>query len=95
MREIANIGLETNIASQRIHESRETEEIVGTISEAFSGLDGLVFREFMRSGGEMNLSDFARKTINPKTGKPYSKMAMSLAWKRVRRKIRETYEKAA
>lgn len=61
----------------------------------FSGLDRIVFDEFMGSACEVNLSELARRTLNPATGKPYSKMAMSQAWRRVRDRIAKEYSDAA
>lgn len=60
-----------------------------------SGLETTVFEEFMKKGENMNLSEISRSTMNPKTGKPYSKMALSLAWKRTKDKISSLYGKVA
>lgn len=64
-------------------------------SMEFSGLEKVVLEEFVRSGGETNMSELSRRTINPSTGKAYSKMAVSLAWRRVRDKIAQVRGRAA
>ena len=60
-----------------------------------SELERAVFEEFMRLGEDMNLSAISRRLKNPKTGRNYSRMAMSLAWKRVRCKMSSAYGKVA
>lgn len=64
--------------------------------EALGALEGLeldpleraVLDELVRSGGELNLSLLARGLVNPRTGKPYTRMNMSLVWRRLKNKIR-------
>lgn len=83
---------EKEVASER---PPTPEEVAANFQGEFSGLDELVFRELVHTSGNMNLSEVSRRTINPRTGKPYTKMAMSLAWKRVRSRICEKYGKVA
>lgn len=80
----------------------EEEEKSGFSLDSLSGLElcmgdleRLVFGEFMRLGADMNLAEISRRTINPKTGRPYSKMSMCHAWKKVRMKISERLPKVA
>lgn len=61
----------------------------------FLGLESLVFQEFMNSGCKINLTSLSKRTINPKTKKPYSKMAMSMAWRRVRDRLFWEFGKVA
>lgn len=61
----------------------------------FEGLEGAVFEEFLREGDEMNLSGLARRLVNPRTGRPYSKWTLCLAWRRVRDRISKALETAA
>lgn len=92
MVEVTHLGLE-KVAVQAENLGTDTFRLLPAAD--LSGLDLLVFQEFMNSSGNMNLSDLARKTINPKTGKPYSKMSMSLAWRRVRDRMSECYGRVA
>ncbi len=57
-------------------------------------LEKIVFKEFLESKKKINLSELSKKTINPKTQKPYTKAALSLVWGEVKRKI-EVYAKTA
>lgn len=61
----------------------------------FEGLDEVVFREFMREGDAMNLSGLAKRLVNPKTGRPYSRWMLCLVWRRVRDRISAALEGAA
>ncbi|NBT57394.1 hypothetical protein EBT16_01275 [bacterium] len=60
-----------------------------------SELEKAVLEGFLRSEGKMGLSEFSKKLINPNTKKPYSRMAFSLAWARVKEKIAKAYSEAA
>lgn len=70
-------------------------KLISEFPDEFSGLDKVVFDEFLRSGSEINLSEISKRTINLSTGKPYSRMSICFAWKRVRSKIREQYGEVA
>jgi len=66
-------------------------EIIFTLSE----LEKEVLRGYLNekypSGKKSNrgIGKFAKNLINPKTKKPYSRMAISYAWKRVQEKIKK------
>jgi RNase P subunit RPR2 len=57
-----------------------------------SSFERAVLSGFLVSGGKTSVS---KSLINPETQKPYSRMACSYAWKRVREKIEKVYGKAA
>jgi DNA-directed RNA polymerase specialized sigma subunit len=44
---------------------------------------------------KLGIGSFSKDLINPETNKPYSRMAFSLAWKRIKKKIADAYGKAA
>lgn len=50
-----------------------------------TSLEKAVLDGFMSEG---KINAFTRSVINPKTGKPYTRMAASLAWKRIKEKIK-------
>lgn len=60
-----------------------------------SELERSVLEGFLRSEGKMGLSEVSKKLINPNTKKPYSRMAFSFAWVRVKEKIAKAYADAA
>lgn len=60
-----------------------------------SELEKAVLEGFLCSGGKMGLSSVSKHLINPNTKKPYSRMAFSLAWTRVKEKIAKAYADAA
>lgn len=57
-----------------------------------SSFERAVLDGFLVSGGKTSAS---KSLINPETQKPYSRMACSYAWKRVREKIEKVYGRAA
>ena len=57
-----------------------------------SSFERAVLDGFLVSGGKTSAS---KNLINPETQKPYSRMACSYAWKRVREKIEKVYGRAA
>jgi hypothetical protein len=57
-----------------------------------SSFERAVLEGFLVSGGKTSAS---KNLINPETQKPYSRMACSYAWKRVREKIEKVYGRAA
>lgn len=59
-----------------------------------SPLEREVLDEFLRSEGELNLSRLAGRIVNPRTEKPYTRMNMSLVWKRLRDKMLRACRKA-
>lgn len=86
-----------------VDESRGKEEdfverpgimsVIGSLD--LSDLERAVLEGFLRSEGKMGISKFSKKMINPNTKKPYSRMAFSLAWTRVKNKIARAYSDVA
>lgn len=60
-----------------------------------SELERAVLEGFLRSDSKMGISKISKNLINPKTNRPYSRMAFSLAWARVKEKIAKAYSEAA
>lgn len=58
-------------------------------------LDGFIETASTPTGAVMGLTSIAGKLINPKTNKPYSRMACSYAWERVKQKILAEYQRVA
>jgi DNA-directed RNA polymerase specialized sigma subunit len=54
-------------------------------------LDGVISSPNTKLG----LGCVSKKLINPNTNKPYSRMAFSLAWKRIKKKINDAYKNVA
>lgn len=62
--------------------------------EEFTELEKIVLEGFMTSNNNLGIGSLAKKLVNPKTGKPYSRMAITYAWRRVKDKIKK-YSKVA
>jgi len=62
--------------------------------EDFTELEKIVLEGFMTSSNNLGIGSLAKKLVNPKTGKPYSRMAITYAWRRVKDKIKK-YSKVA
>lgn len=60
-----------------------------------SELEKAVLEGFLCSEGRMGLNKVSKKLINPNTKRPYSRMAFSLAWTRVKEKIAKAYADVA
>ena len=76
--------------------NREKPGIMSVLgSLELSKLERSVLEGFLCSEGKMGLSEVSKKLINPNTKKPYSRMAFSLAWVRVKEKIAKAYADAA
>lgn len=61
-----------------------------------SELELAVLKGFVGSSTRrLGLAEESKKLINPRTNKPYSRMALTYAWRRVKEKIEEAYKKAA
>lgn len=59
-------------------------------------LERAVLKGFLEApSGVMGLTEGCRDMINPDTGRPYSRYALSAAWKRARHKIARAIEEAA
>jgi DNA-directed RNA polymerase specialized sigma subunit len=69
-------------------------ELVKTID--FSPLEKAVLEGVLNSPNtKLGIGSATKDLINPETNKPYSRMAFSLAWKRIKKKIADAYGKAA
>jgi hypothetical protein len=59
-------------------------------------LEMAVVRGFMESpAGTLGLSEGCREMVNPDTGRPYSRAALSAAWKQAKKKIARAMDEAA
>lgn len=66
------------------------DEIIEKINKIeFSELEKFVLEGFLDSKNKLGINSLAKKLINPKTNKSYSRAAVSLAWKRVKSKIKK------
>ena len=79
--EIKNYEEENNI-------SVKSFSLVDIEGIELSDLEKAVLDGFMQSANKKGLSSISKNIINPKTGKPYTRMAASLAWKRVQEKFK-------
>jgi hypothetical protein len=52
-----------------------------------SDLEKAVLEGYVQSKSKKGISSISKNLINPKTGKPYTRMAASIAWKRVQKKL--------
>jgi len=70
------------------------EEVPFNLAECMNGVDFSLFEQqvidrFLKDGSSGWMTRLAAATINPETGKPYTKMSVSYAWKRIIRKLQE------
>ena len=80
--------------SEEVHSDSNILQLVKEIE--FSDLEKSVLDGFMNSSsGKLGLNSISRNLINPRTNKPYSRMAFTLAWKRIKEKISKAYGKVA
>lgn len=61
----------------------------------FSVLEKAVLDGFLKSSGKKGITSVSKNLINPKTGKPYSRAAASLAWKKIKKELKSLAKKAA
>lgn len=62
----------------------------------FSDLEKAVIEGVLNSPNtKLGIGSVSKDLINPETNKPYSRMAFSLAWKRIKKKIADAYGEAA
>ena len=82
-----------------IPDFESNEKIMKAISKIeFSDLEKAVLKGVLQSpsnSGNLGLNSFSKSLINPNTQKPYSRMAFSLAWKKIKMKIKKEYKKVA
>jgi DNA-directed RNA polymerase specialized sigma subunit len=77
-------------------ESEARNRIASVLKQLdLSELERAVLDGFMSSSDKMGLSSVSKKLINPNTKKPYSRMAFSYAWNRVKEKIEKAFSDAA
>ncbi len=79
----------SNGRSFTIREEGESQNAINVDFSEFSELEKVVFEGFMNSKNNLGISHFAKNCINPKTGKKYSRMAITYAWRRVLEKIKK------
>jgi hypothetical protein len=60
-----------------------------------SDLERAVLEGFLSSKTKLGLNELSKNLVNPKTQKPYSRMAFTLAWRRIKEKIQQAYPKVA
>jgi len=65
-------------------ESLDDKEIGGM---NLTDLEKAVLEGFMQSSSKLGINSVAKNVVNPKTGKPFSRMAVTYAWRRVKEKI--------
>jgi len=66
------------------------DEIIEKINKIdFSKLEKCVLEGFLDSKNKLGINSLAKKLINPKTNKPYTRSAISDAWKSVKSKIKK------
>lgn len=80
-------------ATDNYKEPEEDNNILDVIKEIeFSELEKAVLEGVINSPNtKLGLGSFSKDLINPETNKPYSRMAFSLAWKRIKKKINDAY----
>lgn len=62
----------------------------------FSDLEKAVLEGVLNSSSnKLGIGSLCKNLINPNTNKPYSRMAFSLAWKRVKQKVIDAYKNVA
>lgn len=74
-------------------EKSRVASVIGRLD--LSELERAVLDGFMSSSDKLGLSSISKKLINPNTKKPYSRMAFSYAWERVKEKIAKAFSDAA
>lgn len=90
--------LEIDPAQMASTTNRESFGWVGKAVEraGLGPLETAVLKGFMEApAGVMGLSEGCRGLINPDTGRPYSRAALSSAWKQARKKISRAIDEAA
>ena len=80
-----------NGGSFTIHQDEKVknENQINIDFSEFSELEKAVLEGFMNSSNNLGISIVAKNLINPRTGKPYSRMACTYAWKRIKEKIKK------
>lgn len=86
-------GMRVVDESEEIQQDGRIMSVVKNLD--LSELERAVLEGFLSSGSKMGLSSVSKKLINPNTKKPYSRMAFSFAWARVKEKIAKAYADAA
>lgn len=86
-----------NIVDDNNHEPEKENNIMFVIeSLELSDLEKAVLDGVLSSPNtKLGIGSISKKLINPETNKPYSRMAFSLAWKRIKNKVLDAYKKAS
>jgi len=85
---IENIEIKTISVENNTDEGSYSLADMDKIRSEFTDLENAVLDGFISSSGKMGISSISKNIINPKTGKPYTRMAASLAWKKIKNKIK-------
>lgn len=85
---IENIEIKISSVKNNIDEESYDLADMTKIRSEFTDLENAVLDGFISSSGRMGISSISKNIINPKTGKPYTRMAASLAWKKIKNKIK-------
>lgn len=88
----------STISVEDDYEEPEMENDILSVIEniEFTDLEKAVIEGVLNSPStKLGIGSFSKQLINPETKKPYSRMAFSLAWKRIKKKISDAYGKVA
>jgi hypothetical protein len=59
-----------------------------------SDLEKAVLEGFVKSSNKLGINSVAKTLVNPKTGRPFTRMAVTYAWRRIKTKISKFKEAA-
>lgn len=81
--------INANSDSFVIRNNKDEESCTGFIDVSeLTELEHIVLKGFMESSSKnLGINSLAKNLTNPKTGKPYSRMAITFAWRRVKEKL--------
>lgn len=79
-------------SNNNFDDSLSTEDRMGDLD--LTPLEKAVLDGVMQSTSKLGINSVAKNLINPKTGKPFSRMAITYAWRRVKSKINKFKEAA-
>lgn len=84
-----------------VDDNNEEPEVENNIMDVVENLEWSPLERAVLNGvlnspnTKLGIGSISKNLINPETNKPYSRMAFSLAWKRIKKKISDAYGKAA
>lgn len=85
---------ESNNNAEPIERDQSILRIVNDLE--LTDLEKAVLEGFIgSSSGKLGLNSISKNLINPKTQKPYSRMAFTFAWRRIKEKITKVYGEVA